>query len=281
MSTSASMSSASGSLSSSSSPVSSLLSLPPAATKSLLLQCDYHTLKTLRQTCKSIKETIDADPSLDEALFRYKPLSNPCLTQADQIQIRRLAHDRTLRAFMTHPYAPKPARYLDDLSKPVNAYIDTHPAINQLYWSSENFWAEAMLSSEVSIEDVPHIQNECATRPSVSLLEVVLTSQRCPDRYLDLLVKFGGAEERMGAPPPQPSPPGNAGLPPPPQPVRVKDVISALVGLSHDWDDLFPSEDPDQEDSDDETLFRVNTPPKLEVKEGGLLVLTFDDCFDF
>ncbi|CAD6904715.1 unnamed protein product [Tilletia caries] len=248
--------------------------------KLVLLSCDYYSLKKIRGTCKPMKRMLDNDSVFDEALFRNRPATNRCLTTADQKQIKGLAQARLARAFFTvHPLAPKPVRWREDLGRPVSAYLDVHPAINQLYWSSENSWVEARLTNTTTVEDVPHIQNECATRPPVSELEVVLTSQ-LSERNVRLRVEFGGAESLRGAPAPAPSAPLLPGWPSPPQPVRVKDLISTLVTLSHEWDEFFMPEDPNQ-DPDDETLFRVNTPPQLEIRDDGLLVVTFDSCLDY
>ncbi|KAE8223442.1 hypothetical protein CF319_g3512 [Tilletia indica] len=240
-----------------------LFDLPSEIIESILVQCDYFTLLSLRRSCKRVKSTIDNHVVLSRAVFRNWPSTNPVITEARLLEIGRLAHAKTMEAIKTDP----------TFSRGVNEFISTHPIFNRLYWPT---WGMFRLQAEnvgLDLSRFPHIQDECATCPPVFTLEIVFTSPDHVDRCMSQRILSTSA--RMAANVPAVPAAGTE------RPVRVEDVLRAFIGLSRKWDKSFRRvEHPDSASDDEPLKFRIKDSPRLDIRADGLLVLTFDDFID-
>ncbi|CAD6928975.1 unnamed protein product [Tilletia controversa] len=252
MSTSSS-SSTSPSPSFSSAPAFPLFDLPFELIRSIFVRCDYYSLNILRQVCKSFKNIVDSDTVFDPILFRIRPQSNPALTRDDLLEIKRLAEARVV-----HSDEPKPS-----VSKALNTYIITHPALGRLRWYSVDGRGVATFERKPNLVDcdpavvkVAHVPDECATYPPVLELEI----------FMRAIVGFGSLTYK--SPGVDQSEPTKEN-----RPVLLNDVIKALVAGIMEFNEQHRLEHDciDSEDENGSSYFRFTSPAYLQIRANGTL----------
>ncbi|KAE8233196.1 hypothetical protein CF326_g1766 [Tilletia indica] len=254
----------------SSSPSSSVfpfLTLPAELIKSVLEQCDNSTILKLRAVARKVKTIIDEDVNLDQFPFRYRPLINPPLTEAQFMAI--VERKRALDIVERKRIQTWEARKLPFKRPGFHNFVTVNPALDRLHWSEEDGWTEARLGSRLRVGDDPYsaveslgwldkegefhlthvsrfkvkdvswVLDETATRPPVSSLKVVI-------KYLawsgPLAVgqKGDDVERRVSASAPEAEPDVQHQQP---QPLLVRDVIGALVDLARHCKHICPNVD--------------------------------------
>ncbi|CAD6918667.1 unnamed protein product [Tilletia controversa] len=123
-----------------------LLKFPIELVRSVLLRCDYWTLRSLRETCTTVKHLIDQNGFFDNLLYLDRPLTSPVLTQADMVEIGALARARTEEAIKSDP------TFYDA----VYEYIGIRPLVQDgLYWTSHEWPMAVRLDTGWSLYEGP------------------------------------------------------------------------------------------------------------------------------
>ncbi|CAD6889938.1 unnamed protein product [Tilletia laevis] len=236
----------------------SFLGLPYEIIRSIMVQCDYFSLHALRRTCTAVKSMIDNDPVFDAPLFRNRLLTNPTLTSDDLIKLRGL-----------EPIGDSDDPYLYE----GNPYINIHPALAQLFWDVDVDSYEDVvvkLTSQLTIDEVPHVLNECATCPPDSALRLTMSIALYRNRESFLIHKVDSNIPKVK--------PTQAKQ----QPILVGDVLTQLVLRSNrmylrPWSTRYwyDYKEPEHDERRGLSLIRLTEWPEMRIYDDGELEIFF------